>query len=90
MRENARDRAMKLLVQRRVMIVHAGPRSVLAVVRGDSGALREVRWGPRRGFSCSCPAIGFCSHAIAVASVVVVPSHGDRWTDVESLIGAVS
>jgi uncharacterized Zn finger protein len=90
MRENARDRAMRLLTERRVMIVHAGPRSVLAVVRGDSGSLREVRWDPRRGWSCTCPAIGFCSHGHAVASVVVVPSDGDRWTDLESLIGAAS
>jgi uncharacterized Zn finger protein len=90
MRENARTRAMRLLTERRVMIVHASPRSVLAVVRGDSGSLREVRWDPRRGFSCSCPAVGICAHGHAVASVVVVPSNEDRWTDIEGLIGAAS
>jgi uncharacterized Zn finger protein len=72
-RENARTRAERLLVQRRVMILRVLPTSVLAMVRGDSGELREVRWNPRRGFRCSCPAIGACAHGHAVASVVVVP-----------------
>lgn len=90
MREDARTRARRLLSERRVMVVHASPSSVLAVVRGDSGSLREVRWDPRRGWSCSCPAIGFCAHGHAVASVVLVPSNGDRWTDLEDLIGAMT
>jgi hypothetical protein len=72
-RENARTRAARLLTERRVMIVRVLPTSVLAHVRGDSGELREVRWDPRRGWSCSCPARTYCAHAIAVASVVVVP-----------------
>jgi uncharacterized Zn finger protein len=77
-REDARTRARRLLAERRVMIHRVSPTSVLAQVRGDSGELREVRWDPRRGCSCSCPAIGFCAHGHAVASVVVVPSHANR------------
>jgi uncharacterized Zn finger protein len=73
MREHARARAARLLTERRVMILRVRPTSVLAMVRGDSGELREVRWDPRRGWSCSCPAVGFCAHGHAVASVVVVP-----------------
>jgi uncharacterized Zn finger protein len=84
-REDARTRARRLLAERRVMVVHAGPRSVLAVVRGDSGSVREVRWDPRRGWSCTCPAIGLCAHGHAVASVVLVPSEG-AWIDVEGLL----
>jgi uncharacterized Zn finger protein len=72
-RENARSRATRLLTERRVMIVRVLPTSVLAMVRGDSGELREVRWDPRGGWSCTCPALGFCAHGHAVASVVVVP-----------------
>jgi hypothetical protein len=64
---------MRLLAERRVMILRVLPTSVLAQVRGDSGELREVRWDPRRGWSGTCPAIGFCAHGHAVASVVVVP-----------------
>jgi hypothetical protein len=72
-RESARTRAARLLAERRCMIVTVRPGTVVAYVRGDSGQLREVRWDPRRGWSCSCPAIGFCAHGHAVASVVVVP-----------------
>ena len=86
MRENARVRAVRLLTERRVMIVRVLQTSALAFVRGDSGGLREVSWDPRRGWRCSCPAIGFCAHGHAVASVVVVPSgaavellRSDRW-----------
>jgi uncharacterized Zn finger protein len=73
MRENAKTRAARLLTERRGMICRVSPTSVLAQVRGDSGELREVRRDPRRGWSCSCPAVGFCAHGHAVASVVVVP-----------------
>ena len=73
-REDARTRAVRLLGERRVMICRVLQTSVLAYVRGDSGELREVGWDPRRGWSCSCPARGFCAHGHAVASVVVVPS----------------
>jgi uncharacterized Zn finger protein len=72
-RENARARAVRFLAERRVMILRVLPTSVLAMVRGDSGELREVRWDPRRGWQCSCPAVGFCTHGHAVASVVIVP-----------------
>ena len=90
-REDARTRARSLLAERRVMVIHASPRSVLAVVRGDSGSLREVRWDPGRSWYYSCPAIGLCAHGHAVASVVLVPSNEERWTDLEScLIGAAS
>ena len=72
-RENASAKARRLLTERRVMILRVLPTSVLAMVRGNSGELREVRWDPRHGWSCTCPAIGFCAHGHAVASVVVVP-----------------
>lgn len=58
------------------MVVRVLQTSALAYVRGDSGELREVSWDPRRGWRCSCPAIGFCAHGHAVASVVVVASGG--------------
>jgi len=68
------------------MIVHVAPTSVLAVVRGDSGVLREVRWDPRRGWSCSCPSIGPCAHAMAAAAVCLVPGADGRWIDVDALL----
>ena len=86
MREDARARAVRLLAERRVLIARVLPTSVLAYVRGDSGELRTVNWDPRRGFRCSCPAVGFCSHGHAVASVVLVGSTSGRWTDAEAVI----
>ncbi len=80
MRENARIRAIRFLTERRVMVLHVDTEGVLAHVRGDSGELREVRWDPRRGWSCSCPAIGLCAHGHAVASVVLV-SDGSEVTN---------
>lgn len=71
-REDAKIRAARLLVERRVLITRVLPASVLAYVRGDSGELRTVTWDSRRGFRCDCPAIGMCAHGHAVASVVVV------------------
>ena len=71
-REDCRTRAVRLLTERRVMVVHVDERTVLAYVRGDSGELRTVTWDPRRGFRCDCPAVGMCAHGHAVASVVVV------------------
>ena len=86
MREDAKTRAVRLLAERRVLIVRVLPTSVLAYVRGDSGELRTVTWDPRRGFRCDCPAIGMCAHGHAVASVVLVGSTDGRWTDVEAVI----
>lgn len=74
-RESARDRAIRLLGERRVLIVRVLPTSVLAYVRGDSSELRTVTWDPGRGFRCDCPAIGMCAHGHAVASVVLVGSN---------------
>ena len=78
-RENARARAIRFLAERRVMVLRVDTEGVLAHVRGDSGVIREVRWEPQRGWTCSCPAIGFCGHGHAVASVVLVPSDAERW-----------
>jgi hypothetical protein len=85
-KESARARAVRLLTERRVMIVRVLPTSALAYVRGDSGELREVRWDPRRGWRCSCPAVGFCAHGHAVASVVLVGSNEGRRTDLKRVI----
>jgi hypothetical protein len=87
-RENARSRAVRLLAERRVMVLRVLPTSVLAMVRGDSGELREVRWDPRRGWSCSCPAVGLCAHGHAVASVVLVRTDSDR--AIPQLNGAIA
>ena len=71
MRENARTKSKRLLIEGRVLIRSAGPQGVSALVRGDSGCLRRVSYENARWF-CDCPALGPCSHIMAVEAVVLV------------------
>jgi hypothetical protein len=72
-RENAPTRALRFLVEGRLMIRHVGLDLVDACVRGDSGVLRRVTFDPS-GWSCTCPARSDrCAHVLAVKTVVVVP-----------------
>ena len=77
MRENARSKASRLLVEGRIEIVRLDEHGCLALVRGDSGEIRTVRF-ERGAWTCDCPAIGYCSHAMACALVVVVPAVSAR------------
>lgn len=70
-RENAATRALRLLIEARVMIKRIDDRGVLAEVRGDSGSLRTVTFEIDRWF-CDCPARGErCAHVRAVQLVTV-------------------
>jgi uncharacterized Zn finger protein len=65
-RENAPTRALRLLIEGRVMVQRVDDRGVLARVRGDSGAVRTVV-REYDGWSCDCPAKGEkCAHVRAV------------------------
>jgi uncharacterized Zn finger protein len=77
MRENARTKARRLLVEGRIEIVRLDEQGCLALVRGDSGEIRSVRF-ERGAWTCDCPAPGYCSHAMACALVVVVPGVSAR------------
>lgn len=81
MRENARVKAKRLLVESRVMLRSVAPGRVNALVRGDSGCLREVTYDGH--WFCPCPARGTCSHIMAVESVVLVT---DRATTNQELL----
>jgi hypothetical protein len=76
MRENARTKAHRLLVEGRVQIVRLDEHGCLALVRGDPGEIRTVRFD--RAWTCDCPALSYCSHAMACALVVVVPAVSAR------------
>jgi uncharacterized Zn finger protein len=76
MRENARGKADRLLLEGRVQVVRLDERGCLALVRGDSGQIRRVRY--EKAWTCDCPALGYCSHAMATALVVVVPAVSAR------------
>jgi uncharacterized Zn finger protein len=76
MRENAQTKATRLLVEGRISVVRVADNEVLAFVRGDSAGVYRVTYNGSR-WTCTCVALGMCSHGIAVARVVVVPA--GRW-----------
>ncbi len=71
MRENAPSKARRYLTEGRVVLVTVTTEAVAAVVRGDA-ALHRVDYDGRRGWRCTCPALGRCSHLLAVGLVVAV------------------
>ena len=71
MRENAAGKGRRYLTEGRVLVLSVTADSVSAVARGD-GALHRVDYDPRRGWRCSCPAIGRCCHLLAIGLVVAV------------------
>lgn len=78
-RENAKGKAGRLLLAGCVQVLRLDQRGCLAQVRGDTGFMRTVRFEHDR-WTCDCPALSYCSHAIAVARVVVVKHGASSWT----------
>lgn len=70
MRENAAMKARRLLAEGRLTVLHVGQGEIRASCKGDSGAVHRIAYAEGR-WLCSCPALGFCSHAQAVALVTV-------------------
>jgi hypothetical protein len=73
MRENAAVKARRLLSEGRVTLRCIGPDAIVANVRGDSAKVYAVVWDLTGGWFCPCPAIGRCSHILAVQLVVLEP-----------------
>jgi uncharacterized Zn finger protein len=70
-REAADVKARRLLVEGRLIVRHVEGAEVRAVCRGDA-ALYRVSHTIEHGWTCDCPAVGRCSHLIAVGLVVVL------------------
>lgn len=85
-RESAFTKARRILTEARVSVLNVGAGEILAAVRGDSGEIHRVVY-ERGRWVCSCPAVGPCSHAQAVALVTVVPS-ADRWCELTREVSA--
>ena len=67
-KENAPTKAMRYLVEGRILIRLVSDSAVSAQVRGRQ--VYDVEHAPGRGWSCTCPARGRCAHRLAVAHVV--------------------
>ena len=75
-RENAAEKARRLLTEGRVRVLHATRHRIDAVVVGDSAEAYQVR-ADASGYTCTCPAIGRCSHLQALMLVTWRPNGGD-------------
>jgi hypothetical protein len=74
-RENARTKADRLLLEGRVVVTHAGPYGVVAKVRGE-GRVHTARYS-MGAWSCTCEVrTDQCSHLHAVRRVVAVDLTG--------------
>ncbi len=74
MRENAEDKGRRYLVEGHVIVTSVARSTVAASVRGD-GVVHQVRHDSTRGWSCTCPARGRCSHLLAVGLVIGLREH---------------
>jgi uncharacterized Zn finger protein len=70
MREDASEKARRLLSSGRVTVVSVEEQQIVAIVRGDSAELYSVRWRPG-SWSCTCQALSRCSHVRAVQLVTL-------------------
>ncbi len=71
MRENAALKARRLLSEGRLEVRKVQAQEIRAYVRGDSAEVYEVGWDPG-GWSCSCEALGRCSHIQVLMLVTLV------------------
>jgi hypothetical protein len=72
MREDAQTKAARLAGSGRCIVRRVADDSIVANVRGDSAMVYIVTWSPA-GWSCSCAALGRCSHIRAVQLVTLEP-----------------
>lgn len=71
-RENADVKGRRLLVEARLVVNRVGAGEIEATCRGDSGEMYTVGH-VTGGWYCSCPALGHCSHLVALQLVTLRP-----------------
>lgn len=70
-RNDARHKAMRLLISGRLRVERVEGELIVAECRGDSGQVYKLGHDPRRKqWRCTCPAKTDCSHLRALWSVV--------------------
>jgi hypothetical protein len=72
-REDARTRGRRLVAEGRLIVSHVDPRSIAAVVRGDSGRIWRCGFDRARGWWCHCPALTKCAHIHCLQLVTLAP-----------------
>ena len=72
MREDARTKGLRCLTESRLTIRRVNKAEVVAWCRGRD-RFHRLGWTPDAGWWCTCPAVGACSHLLALQSVVLIP-----------------
>ena len=72
-REDAAAKARRLLAEGRCTVRTITDTEIVAVVRGDSAIVYTTRYDDPSGWSCTCEAVGRCSHVLALMLVVLEP-----------------
>jgi uncharacterized Zn finger protein len=75
-RENAAAKGRRLLTEGRLRVLSIDASTATAEVRGDSGAVYRVAREHSGRWSCSCQALGRCSHLVALMLVVAFEPRG--------------
>jgi uncharacterized Zn finger protein len=73
MRESAETKGVRYLGEGRLTILRVDDRRVEALCFGDSGEAYRVGYKPG-GWWCGCPALGRCSHLVALMRVTLTPA----------------
>ena len=75
MRENAEVKGRRLLAEGRLIVLAVRPRTLDATCRGDSAEVYHLGY-QAGGWFCTCPALGTCSHLVALQLVTLRPDGG--------------
>ncbi len=75
-RENAEAKGRRMVTEGRLLITLVDAQRIEARCRGN-GELYRVGFTPD-GWACTCPALGKCSHIVALQLVTIRPG-GARW-----------
>jgi hypothetical protein len=89
MREHARDRGRRLLVEGRLVIRRVDDVEIRALCRGDSGQMHELGYHPSGGWFCSCEARTQCAHLYGLQLTTIAPG-GSVILGADLMIGASS
>lgn len=72
-RENVREKADRILLERRLRVVKVDGNLIVAKCRGISGEIYDLGHDPKRmQYRCTCPARTACSHLLALHAVTAV------------------
>lgn len=72
---NVEEKGRRLLTEGRLTILRVDG-AIVAECKGDSGEVYKLGYDPRvrsGGWRCTCPALGRCSHLVALQLVTVKP-----------------